>query len=130
MSDQVVRVLVVDDQAPFRVAAKAVVRATAGFETVAEAKSGEEAVDQVAEASPDLVLMDINMEGIGGIEATRRITDAHPQVRVVLLSTYDAEDLPDDARHCGASAYVHKEEFGPDVLEQVWKGEGGFALGE
>ncbi len=129
MSDQVVRVLVVDDQAPFRVAAKAVVRATAGFETAGEARSGEEAVDQATEISPDLVLMDINMEGIGGIEATRRITTEHPGVNVVLLSTYDAEDLPDDARHCGASVYVHKEQFGPDVLEQVWRHEGPFALG-
>ena len=118
MSDQVVRVLVVDDQAPFRIAARAVVRATAGFEVVGEAKSGEEAVDQAGAVSPDLVLMDINMEGIGGIEATR----------VVLLSTYDSEDLPDDARRCGAAAYVHKEQFGPDVLEKVWAEDDGFGL--
>ena len=122
MSDQVVRVLVVDDQAPFRIAARAVVRATAGFEVVGEAKSGEEAVDQVDAVAPDLVLMDINMDGIGGIEATRRITEGHPEVKVVLLSTYDAEDLPEDARRCGAAAYVHKEQFGPDVLEGVWTG--------
>lgn len=122
MSDQVVKVLVVDDQAPFRFAAKAVVRATAGFEVVGEAKSGEEAVDQVAAVEPHLVLMDINMEGIGGIEATRRITEAHPEVKVILLSTYDADDLPDDARRSGASAYVHKEQFGPDVLEDRWSG--------
>jgi two-component system invasion response regulator UvrY len=128
VSDQVVRVLVVDDQAPFRVAARAVVRATAGFEVVGEAKSGEEAVEQVVEVSPHLVLMDINMDGIGGIEATRRITDQQPEVRVVLLSTYDAEDLPDDARRCGATAYVHKEEFGPDLLERVWSAEAGLGL--
>jgi two-component system, NarL family, invasion response regulator UvrY len=128
VSDQVVRVLVVDDQAPFRVAAKAVVRATPGFEVVGEAKSGEEAVEVAGEVSPQLVLMDINMEGIGGIEATRRITEQHPDVRVVLLSTYDAEDLPDDARHCGAAAYVHKEEFGPDVLENVWSDGTGHGL--
>ena len=128
MSDQVVRVLVVDDQAPFRVAAKAVVRATAGFEVVGEAKSGEEAVEVTGEVSPQLVLMDINMEGIGGIEATRQITQQHPEIRVVLLSTYDAEDLPDDARHCGAAAYVHKEEFGPDVLESVWSNGTGIGL--
>jgi DNA-binding NarL/FixJ family response regulator len=128
VSDQVVRVLVVDDQAPFRVAAKAVVRATAGFEVVGEAKSGEEAVEVAGEVSPDLVLMDINMEGIGGIEATRQISQLHPEVRIVLLSTYDAEDLPDDARHCGAAAYVHKEEFGPDILENVWSDGTGLGL--
>lgn len=128
MSDQVVRVLVVDDQAPFRVAAKAVVRATPGFEVVGEAKSGEEAVEVASDVSPQLVLMDINMEGIGGIEATRQITEQHPEIRVVLLSTYDAEDLPDDARHCGAAAYVHKEEFGPDMLENVWSDGAGLGL--
>ena len=128
MSDQVVRVLVVDDQAPFRIAARAVVRATPGFEVVGEATSGEDAVAAVATTSPDLVLMDINMDGIGGIEATRQITSAQERVRVVLLSTYDAEDLPDDARHCGAAAYVHKEQFGPDVLERVWTAEPGLGL--
>jgi two-component system, NarL family, invasion response regulator UvrY len=128
VSDQVVRVLVVDDQAPFRIAARAVVRATPGFEVVGEATSGEDAVAAVETAAPDLVLMDINMDGIGGIEATRQITAAHPEVKVVLLSTYDAEDLPDDARHCGAAAYVHKEQFGPDVLERVWAAEPGFGL--
>jgi two-component system invasion response regulator UvrY len=126
--DQVVKVLVVDDQAPFRIAARAVVRATAGFEVVGEAKSGEEAVAEAEKSLPDLVLMDINMDGIGGIEATKRITEGHPGVKVVLLSTYDAEDLPEDARRCGASAYVHKEQFGPDVLERVWKDDSGLGV--
>jgi len=123
VADQVVRVLVVDDQAPFRIAARSVVRATPGFEVVGEAKSGEEAVAAVDTEPPDLVLMDINMEGIGGIEATRQITRAHPKVKVVLLSTYEVEDLPEDARQCGAASYVNKEEFGPDVLERLWGAE-------
>ncbi len=123
MSDGDVSVLIVDDQLPFRVAARAVVRATPGFEVVGEAASGESAVEQVDELHPDLVLMDINMEGIAGIEATRRITAAHPSTRVVLLSTYDAEDLPADARTCGAIAYVHKEDFGPDELVNAWPDE-------
>lgn len=125
---RVQRVLVVDDQAPFRAAAKAVVAMTPGFEVVGEARSGEEAVEQVAALDPALVLMDINMDGMSGIEATRRITAEHPEVRVVLLSTYDQEDLPADARTCGATAYVHKELFGPDVLEDAWAGEAGTPL--
>jgi two-component system, NarL family, invasion response regulator UvrY len=123
MVDEAVSVLVVDDQLPFRLAARSVVRATAGFEVVGEATSGEEAVEQVVTLNPQLVLMDINMDGMGGIEATRRISAAHPGASVVLLSTYDAEDLPADARTCGAVAYVHKEEFGPDVLEKIRSGE-------
>ncbi len=122
--DNPITVLVVDDQAPFRTAAKAVVGATPGFEVVGEARSGEEAVAQVEALAPKLVLMDINMEGIGGIEATRRMTSAHPGLQVVLLSTYSEEDLPADARTCGAMTYVHKELFGPDVLEGTRAGNG------
>lgn len=115
-----VSVLVVDDQAPFRAAARLVVRATNGFDVVGEATSGEEALEKVAVLQPRLVLMDINMPGMGGIAATRRITKEPDGPRVMLLSTYDEEDLPADARTCGALAYVHKERFGPDILEQVW----------
>lgn len=111
-----VGVLIVDDQAPFRRAARAVVGATPGFEVVGEAESGEEAVALADDLAPGLVLMDINLPGINGIEATRQITRAHPRVVTVLLSTYREEDLPTGAGDCGAVAYVHKEEFGPAVL--------------
>ena len=120
MAPPAVSVLVVDDQAPFRTAARLVVRATAGFEVVGEAKSGEEAVEAVARLNPQLVLMDINMEGMGGIAATKLIRDEHKGTNVILLSTYDEEDLPADARTCGALAYIHKERFGPDILEGTW----------
>jgi two-component system, NarL family, invasion response regulator UvrY len=119
VADAPVSVLIVDDQAPFRSAARAVVAMTAGFAVVGEAASGEEAVELVDASEPDVVLMDINMPGINGIETTRRITAAHPQTVVVLLSTYTADELPADARDCGAATYVNKEEFGPDVLEQL-----------
>jgi two-component system invasion response regulator UvrY len=120
MPREAVTVLVVDDQAPFRTAARLVVRSTTGFEVVGEAKSGEEALDQVALLKPNLVLMDINMEGMGGIAATRHISEEYGGTEVILLSTYDEDDLPADARTCGALAYVHKERFGPDILEQAW----------
>jgi two-component system invasion response regulator UvrY len=122
VDDRGTTVLIVDDQMPFRMAARAVVGVTPGFEVVGEAKSGEEAIEQVEALHPQLVLMDINMDGISGIEATRRITGAHPEVGVILLSTYDEEDLPADARSCGAIGYLHKEQFGPDVLVEMWSG--------
>lgn len=115
------RVLIVDDQAPFRSAARVVVSVSPGFEVAAEAESGEEAVEMAASLSPDLVLMDINLPGINGIEATRQITAARPETLVILLSTYAAGDLPADARTCGAAAYVHKEDFGPVLLKTLWK---------
>ena len=74
-----VRVLVADDHAPFRRAARSVLSAAAGFQLVGEATSGEEAVALADSLRPDLVLMDIVMAGIGGIEAARSITAAHPR---------------------------------------------------
>jgi DNA-binding NarL/FixJ family response regulator len=112
-------VLIVDDQAPFRAVARTVVSMTPGFDVVAEAESGEEAVTEAIRLEPDVVLMDINMGGISGIEATRRILAIQPGVRVVLLSTYEEQDLPDEARTCGAARYVHKEDFEPGVLLEV-----------
>lgn len=116
-----VSVLVVDDQVLFRRAAATVVGVTPGFELVGEAESGEQAVALAAALAPAMVLMDINMPGINGIEATRRITAGRPGTLVVLLSTYQVEDLPADAHTSGMAAYVNKDEFGPNVLAGVWR---------
>ena len=113
-------VLVVDDQAPFRLAAKAVLRRLAEFELVGEASNGSEAVELAGDLRPALVLMDINMPEMNGIEATRRILSAHPEVVVFLCSTYDVGDLPPAAAASGASAYVNKERFGADTLRRLW----------
>lgn len=118
-----VSVLIVDDQALFRRAAAAVVRVTPGFDLVGEAASGEEAVELASTLEPALVLMDINMTGINGIEASRRITTGRPGTVVVLLSTYRREDLPSDAQTSGMAAYVNKDEFGPQVLTDVWSAQ-------
>jgi two-component system invasion response regulator UvrY len=116
-----VSVLIVDDQLPFRAVARTVIGMTAGFEVAAEAESGEDAVSIADQRVPDLVLMDINLPGINGIEATRRIRASHPDIAVILLSTYSEADLPADARDCGAIAYVHKEDFGPALVRELWQ---------
>ena len=115
-----VAVLVVDDQLPFRLAARSVIRRAEGFELVGEAASGEEAVERVVELEPALVLMDINMPGINGIEATRQIVALRPEVVVFLCSTYALADLPPDAATSGATAYVNKEEMAPGVIADLW----------
>jgi len=120
MSADVVSVLIVDDQAPFRLAAGAVVRRTPGFELRGEAATGEDAVDQVAALEPALVLMDISMPGINGIEATRRILAGRPGTVVFLCSTYQLADLPGDAATSGAVAYVNKEALAPELLRRLW----------
>ena len=121
MDEQNISVLVVDDQAPFRDAARAVLERTHGFTLVGEAASGEQAVALVEELDPSLVVMDINMGAIDGIEATRRITSRHPGLLVVLCSTYPVDDLPPAVRTSGAAAYVHKEELSGRALRKLWE---------
>jgi two-component system response regulator AlgR len=123
-----VRVLIVDDQEPFRLAARTVVELTDGFEVAGEAETGEAAVDAARELQPDLVLMDVNLPGIDGLEATRRIlSEAGGRVVVLMLSTYEAEEYAPRAAEVGAAAYIPKSEFEPDRLADAWAaaGEGG-----
>jgi DNA-binding NarL/FixJ family response regulator len=117
-------VLVVDDQAPFRMAAKAVLRRLDEFELAGEASSGLEAIELAERLHPELILMDINMPQMSGIEATRKILAAHPDTVVILCSTYDARDLPAEAGASGAAGYVKKEQLGADLLRRIWANRG------
>jgi len=115
-------VLIVDDQAAYRRAARSVVELTPGFVVAGEAHTGEAAVDTTRENMPDLVLMDVHLPGIDGLEACRRILAASDGKRPVifLLSTYDAAEYMEEPTECGAAAYLTKSEFGSERLATVW----------
>lgn len=116
MTVRTVRVLIVDDQATFRSAARLVVELSDGFEVVGEAETGEEAVGMVAALEPDLVLMDVNLPGMDGLEATRRIVASGADARVLVLSTYSKGEYEAAATAAGAVGFVPKDDFGPDSL--------------
>ncbi len=118
-----VSVLIVDDQEPFRLAARAVVEATDDFEVVGEAESGEASLQLAGDLHPDLVLMDVNLPGINGIEATRRIreaADGNAPV-VLVLSTYEASEYGPQAEAAGAAGFISKGEFSPERLLEAWR---------
>lgn len=115
-----VRVLIVDDQEPFRAVARMVVELTDGFEVVGEAETGEDSVVMARGLKPDLVLMDVNLPGVNGLEATKQIlTEARPPV-VLVLSTYEADEYAPRAADAGAAAYIPKSVFDPEVLADAW----------
>lgn len=119
MKDRVT-VLVVDDQAPFRDVARLVVEMADGFEVIGEADDGLSGVDAAAELQPSLVLMDLNMPDIDGLEATRRIRRDSPGTRVLILSTHDPADFRDQAVAAGAFDFISKSTFDPAVLADAW----------
>jgi DNA-binding NarL/FixJ family response regulator len=120
-----VRVLIVDDQEPFRAVARLVVELTDGFEVVGEAVTGEDSVITARVLKPDLVLMDVNLPGINGLEATVQIL-AEPAPPVVLvLSTYEPDEYASRAAVAGAAAYIPKSVFDPEALAGAWAAAGG-----
>lgn len=113
------RVVVVDDQDSFRSVVCEIVEAAGGFELAGTAASGEQAIETVAELSPDLVIMDKRMPGIGGIEACRQITRRHPGIAVLVCSVEEAD--PRLAEGCGASAIVRKQDLSIAKLVSIWR---------
>jgi DNA-binding NarL/FixJ family response regulator len=119
-----VRVLTVDDQARFRGVARDVIDATPGFERVGEAESGEEALCAVDRLAPELVLLDVRMPGLDGIEVARRLHASHPETLVVLITIEEALDLPSAAELGDTVPLVRKQDFGPRLLRRLWRDHG------
>jgi DNA-binding NarL/FixJ family response regulator len=114
-----VRVVTVDDQAVFRQAAEAVIDASPGFELAGEAASGGEALAVVERLRPDLVLLDVRMPGMDGVETARRLTACRPEVVVVLITVQEPREAL-GASGCGAVTVVAKRDFRPSLLRELW----------
>jgi DNA-binding NarL/FixJ family response regulator len=119
-TDAPIGVMVVDDHAAFRRVARAVISATPGFQQVADAASGADALRNADRECPDLVLMDVYMPHMDGFETARRLTEAHPEILVVLISLDEVDVVADEVAACGAAALLHKRDLRPATLEALW----------
>ena len=137
-----IRVLVADDQALVRAGFRMILKAEPGIEVVGEAADGAEAVSLAAETDPDVVLMDVRMPEMDGIEATRRIVTSEDAPRVLVLTTFDLDEYVYEALRAGASGFLLKDApeaqllagirervavFGGDVQAGV-RPEGGYTV--
>jgi NarL family two-component system response regulator LiaR len=121
-----VRVLIVDDHAIVRKGIRALLSETPGFEVVGEAGNGQDAVRRAQETHPDVILMDLLMPGMDGIEATRQITSSQPQTRIVVLTSFAADNNVFPAIKAGALGYLLKDSSPEELvraIRQVHRGE-------
>jgi DNA-binding NarL/FixJ family response regulator len=122
----VTRVLVVDDESLVREGLVAIVSARPGLDVVGTADSGEAALEQVAALHPDVVLMDLRMPGMGGLEAMRRLAAIACEARVLVLTTIETDEIVYDALRAGASGFLLKSV----PREQLWLGIEAVAAGD
>jgi DNA-binding NarL/FixJ family response regulator len=115
-----VRVLTVDDQPYFREAARTLMSRIAGFEVVGESASGEDALGLTRRLDPDMLLIDVRMGGLDGIETARLLMAEDPTRVVVLVSSADVRELAPLAESCGAAAIVRKHWLNPLLIRGLW----------
>jgi DNA-binding NarL/FixJ family response regulator len=115
----VIRVLVADDQALVRSGFRMLLGGESDLELVAEASNGLEAVEKAARFNPTVILMDIRMPELDGLEATRRILAEDPAARVLVLTTFDLDEYVFQALRAGASGFILKDEPPEDLLEAI-----------
>lgn len=114
-----IRLVIVDDQEVVREGLRAILESVPGFEVVGVASNGAEGVEVVATNQPDVVLMDLNMPIMNGVEATRSLQRTHPDTPVLVLTTYDAEEWVVDAIRAGAAGYLLKDAPRERLIEAI-----------
>ncbi len=122
------RLLIVDDHEVVRLGLKALLQRYPQFEVVGEAGTAKEAIDLTTRIKPDVVLMDIRLPGTSGIEACEEITKTHPDVKVIILTSYAEDEMLFSAIRAGASGYVLKQIGGEDLIKAIESVERGEAL--
>ncbi|MGC2940258.1 MULTISPECIES: response regulator transcription factor [unclassified Brevibacterium] len=123
-----IRIVIADDQAMVRAGFAALLNAHADIEVVGQAEDGAQSVDLVADLAPDIVLMDVRMPLMDGIEATRTIVAANAATRIIMLTTFDIDDYVFDAIRAGASGFLLKDAPPAELAEAVRIVAGGEAL--
>jgi len=119
MTSGTIRVLIADDQQMVRQGFTVLLNTQPDIEVVGQAVDGLDAIAQVAELAPDVVLMDIRMPELGGIDATRRITESTPRIKVLVLTTFDLDEYVYEALRAGASGFLLKDASADQLAEAV-----------
>ncbi|MFG0212361.1 response regulator [Brevibacillus porteri] len=125
---ETIRVVLVDDQTMIRQGLGYVIKMQKDMEVSGEASNGEEAVKLIGEVIPDVVLMDVQMPNMSGIDATREITRLHPSIKVLILTTFDTYDYIVDGIRAGAVGYMLKDSDSQDMLDLIRRAHQGEAL--
>jgi len=114
-----IRLLIVDDQRLMREGLRTLLELESGFEIVSEAANGQAALEAYAELTPDVVLMDIRMPGMDGVEATRRLSAQWPEARVIILTTFDDDANVFEGLRAGAVGYLLKDLSGQELADAI-----------
>ena len=114
-----IRVVVVDDHTLHRDGTRQILDAYPDLQVIGEASSGELALELITQLHPDVVLMDIRLPGMNGIEVTRQLTRDHPDIRVLMVSAYDEDEYVRGALEAGADGYLSKTAPGKELVEAV-----------
>ena len=128
MSNSLIKILLADDHRFFRDGVRNLLESVPGFAVVGEAGNGEEAVAQAAILGPDVILMDVQMPGLNGVEATRRITAAQPSIGVLMVTMFEDTDLVVAAMRAGARGYILKDAGEEEMMRSIRAVHSGEAL--